>query len=46
MCYRVNPVLLCLIVDCYDVQPSLGLNCMQELGLEETLHWLDKPTKE
>ena len=38
------PKLLCLLVVCCDVHPSLGLNCMKDLGVEETLNGLDKPS--
>ena len=42
----MNPVLLCFPMVCYVVHLSLGLNCMQDLGVEETLNVLDKPSVE
>ena len=39
-------VLLCLLVVCCYVCSGLGLNCMQDLGVEEMLNWLDKPSEE
>ena len=39
-------VLLCLLVVCCYVCPGLGLNYMQDLGVEETLNGLDKPSEE
>ena len=41
-----SPVLLCLIVVCCYVCLGLGLNCMQDLGMEETSNWLDKHSDE
>ena len=41
-----SPVLLCLLVVCCYVCLGLGLNCMQELRVEETSNWLDKPSEE
>ena len=38
--------MLCLLVVCCDVHLGLGLNCMQYLGVEETLNGLDKPSEE
>ena len=46
MCYRVKHVLLCFPVVFCDVHPSLGLKCMQDLGVEETWNWIDKPSEE
>ena len=46
LCYRVKPVLLCLLVVCCDVHPGLGMNWMQDLGVEETSNGLDKPSAE
>ena len=39
-------MLLCLLVVCCDVHPGLGLNCMQDLGVEEKSNGLDKPSAE
>ena len=39
-------VLLCLFVVCCDVHPGLGLNSMQDLGVEETSNGLDKPSED
>ena len=39
-------ILLCLLVVCCYVCSSLGLNYMQDLGVEETLNWIDKPSGE
>ena len=39
-------MLLCLLVVCCYVCPGLGLKCMQELEVEETLNGLDKPIVE
>ena len=39
-------VLLCLFVVCCYVCPGLDLNCMKDLGVEETPNWLDKPSEE
>ena len=39
-------MLLGLPVICYDVHPGLGLNCMQDLGVEETRNGIDKPSAE
>ena len=39
----------CVVVSpcgCCYVNPDLGLNCMQDLGVEETLNGLDKPSVE
>ena len=41
-----SPVLMCLLVVCCYVCPSLGLNCMRDLGVEEILNGLDKPSEE
>ena len=42
-----NPIFLFpVLVVCCDVYPSLGMNCMQELGVEEAQNWLDKPSEE
>ena len=30
---------------CYDVHPGLGLNCMQDLGVEEMLNGLEDLVK-
>ena len=46
MCYRIEPVLLCILVVCCDAYLGLGLNSMQELGVEETSNGLDKPSEE
>ena len=46
MCYRVNPVFLCLPVVCCDVQLGLGLSCIKDLGVEEMRNGLDKPSVE
>ena len=37
---------MCLLVICCDVHPGLGLNCMQDLGVEEIQNWLDKTSEE
>ena len=42
----MEPVLLCLHCGYCDVHPGLGLNCMQDLGVEDTSNWLDKPSEE
>ena len=42
----MNLVLLCLPVVCCDVHPGLGLNSMQDLGVEETPNGLDKTNVE
>ena len=39
-------VLFCLLVVFCDVHLGLGMNYMQELGVEETLNCLDKPIEE
>ena len=39
-------MLLCLPMVCSDVHPGLGLNCMQDLGVEETSNGLDKASVE
>ena len=39
-------MLLCMPVVCFDVHPSLVLNYMQELGVEETSNGIDKPSEE
>ena len=39
-------MLLCLLVVCCDVYPGLGLNCMQDSGVEETPNGIDKPSAE
>ena len=41
-----SPVLMFLLVVCFYVCPHLGLNYMQDLGLEETSNWIDKPSEE
>ena len=46
LCYKVEPVLLCLLVVCCDVHPGLGMNCMQDLRVEEMPNGLDKPSEE
>ena len=47
MCSLVMCVIMCplLVVSCY-VCLVLGLNCMQDIGVEETLNWLDKPSED
>ena len=40
------PVLLWLLMVCCDVHLGLGMNCMQDLGVEETLNGIDKPSEE
>ena len=40
------PVLLSYLVVCCYVYPGLGLNCMKDLGVEEMLNGLDKPSEE
>ena len=37
---------MCLLVVCCDVHPDLGLNYMQDLGVEETPNGIDKPSAE
>ena len=44
--YRVDLVLLCYHVVCYDMHPCLGLNCIQDLGVEERLNGLVKHSAE
>ena len=39
-------MLLCLSVVCCYVHLGLGLNCMQDLGVEEMPNGLDKPSEE
>ena len=39
-CVTVSPF------GCCYVYPDLGLNCMQDLGVEEMLNGLDKPSVE
>ena len=39
-------MLLCLPVVCCYVHPGLGLNCMQDLRVEEMRNGLDKPSAE
>ena len=39
-------MLLCLLVVCCDVHPGLGLNYIQDLGVEEMRNGLDKPSAE
>ena len=41
-----SPVLLSYLMVCCYVCPSLGLNCMQDLGVEETSNGLNKPSAE
>ena len=41
-----SPVLPCLLVVCCYVCPGLGMNCMHDLGVEETLNEFDKPSEE
>ena len=41
-----SPGLLCLLVVCCYVCPGLGLDRMQELGVEETMNLLAKPSEE
>ena len=43
---ELNPVLLCILVVCCYVFPSLGVNNMQDLGVEDMLNGLDKPSEE
>ena len=38
-------MLVCLPMVCYDVHPSLGLNSMQDLGVEEIRNGIDKPSE-
>ena len=37
---------MCLLVVCCYVCPGLGLNSMRDLGVEETLNEIDKPSEE
>ena len=46
LCQRVKPVWLCFFVVCCVVQPSLGMNDTQDLGVEETRKGIDKPSVE
>jgi len=39
-------MLLCLIVFCCYVCLGLGLDHMQDLGVEEMMNWIDKPSEE
>ena len=41
-----SPVLLCLLMVCFYVFPGLRLNYMQDLGVEETPNWIDKPSED
>ena len=43
---ELNPLLFCILVVCCDVYPGLGLNYMEDLGVEETLNGLVKPSEE
>ena len=41
-----TPVLLCYLVVCCYACLGLGLNCMQDLGVEEMGNGLNKPSEE
>ena len=43
---ELNRVLLSTLVVCCDVFPGLGLNSMQDLGVEETSNGIDKPSED
>ena len=46
LCYSVNPYVVVFPMVCCDVHPGLGLNYMQDLGVEEMPNRLDKPSAE
>ena len=41
-----KPVMLCLLMVCCYVCPGLGLNYIQDLGVEETLNGIEKGSVE
>ena len=43
---ELNPMLLSTLVVCCDVCPGLGLNSMQDLGVEEMPNGFDKHSEE